>query len=92
MRHASRWRFGLILWLFAATLYAESAPTPEILALAEAIGPADARSAISGLSARAEAIGPRGAFSSDIVSLADGTARFRLAMQTSTTDLLIAAD
>lgn len=92
MRPASRWNFGLILCLFVAPLHAESAPTSEILALAEAIGPADARRAISGLSARAEAIGPRGAFSSEILSLADGTARFRLAMQASTTDLLIAAD
>lgn len=44
-------------------------------AMAAAVGPADTRAAIAGLATRADGTGPRGAFTTEIVSL-DDTVRF----------------
>ena len=79
------------LLLFGSTLHAELLAGSELQNLADAIGPAEARRAMTGIAARADATGPRGAFVSEIVSLADGTARFRLAMSSDDTDILLAA-
>lgn len=48
---------------------------PLLEAMAAAIGPADARAAMAGLATRANGTGPRGAFTTEIVSLGD-TVRF----------------
>ena len=79
------------LLLSGSTLPAELLAGPELQNLADTIGPAGARRAMAGIAARADATGPRGAFVSEIVSLADGTARLRLALSSGNTDLLLAA-
>ena len=91
MTSAARPLLALCLTLSCPALHAQPAATSELAALAEAVGPAAARQALAGIAARADARGPRGAFASAMVSLADGTARFRLVMQAGTTDLLTAA-
>ncbi|MEO7794951.1 MAG: hypothetical protein ABIV06_09280 [Thermoanaerobaculia bacterium] len=78
---------GLCLLFVPTRSPAQPAPTM-LQQLAEAIGPAAARQAIAGLAARAEATGPRGPFVSEMLSLADGTARFRLTKDGDTTERL----
>ena len=78
--------FALAFALVGAGLRAKSPPLAEVAA---AIGPAEARQALFGISARAEASGPRGAFVSEMLSLADGTARFRLTKGNEITELLL---
>lgn len=85
--------FLLPLGLFLAgfQLHGQEIPAEAVQRIADAIGPRDARQALAGISARAEASGPRGAFASEMISLSDGTARFRLGMASGNTDLLVAA-
>ncbi len=91
MNSAARPVLALCLTLGGSAAHAQPASMTELEALAEAVGPAAARQSLAGIPARAEANGPRGAFASAMLSLADGTARFRRGMRESTTDLLIAA-
>lgn len=73
MRRASP---SLLLCLFLAgsRLQGQETSAQAVQRVAAAIGPRDARQALAGISARAEASGPRGAFVSEMISLADGTA------------------
>lgn len=73
--------------LLAAALLAQPSPA-ELADVAEVLGPAASRRALEGIVATAEVAGPRGGFTSEIISLADGTARFRLIAE-STTELAV---
>lgn len=57
--------------------------------VAASIGSAEARQAIRSISARADANGPRGAFTSEIVSLDEGEVRFELRRGEALTELLL---
>jgi len=84
----SRLAFALCLAVARATTGATAPST--LQQLADTIGPPSARQAIGGVAARAEATGPRGAFVSEMLSLADGSARFRLTKNGESTELLVA--
>lgn len=89
MRLADSTPLALWLTLATATLQAEvSAPDP-LAAMAAAIGPLEARQAFAGISAFAEGNGPRGVFTSAMLSLADGSARFRQVRAGETSELLL---
>lgn len=62
-----------------------------LVEVAGAVGPSEARAAVGGIVARAEAAGPRGAFGSEVVSLADGTVRFRLTRDGVASDRMVTA-
>ncbi len=88
MRPASRITFALGIFFGLSSLSAQ--PTAlSLQRIAEAVGPAASRQALFGISARAEASGPRGAFVSEMLSFADGTARFRLTKGNEITELLL---
>lgn len=76
--------------LLAGSTLALAPSDPALDRSARAIGPEDARARIEGLLAVAEASGPRGTFTSEMISLADGTARFRLVREGGATELLVA--
>ena len=92
MRRASPSLLLLCLFLAGSPLHAEETAAAALQRLADAVGTREARQALVGISARAEANGPRGAFASEMISLDDGTARFRLLMAEGGTELLLAAD
>lgn len=79
----------LALLFVAPSLQAQLNPVEQLRSFAEAIAPAAARQAIAGLAARAEVRGPRGALVSEMLSLDDGTARFRLVKDGEVTDRLL---
>ena len=60
-----------------------------VAAIAGAIGPEAARRALAGVVARAACRGPRGEFTTEVVSLGGGIARFRQVRATGTTELLL---
>ncbi|MGE0639310.1 MAG: hypothetical protein AB7G12_05890 [Thermoanaerobaculia bacterium] len=77
--------------LFAALLVApgsEAAARPSLASFAATIGPADARAAIAGVVAIADADGPRGKFLSEMISLRSGELRFRLEREESASEFL----
>lgn len=92
MRRASHSFLVLCLFLAGSHLHASETSAAALQRLADAVGTREARQALVGISARAEANGPRGAFASEMISLNDGTARFRLLMAEGGTELLLAAD
>ncbi|MCB9378310.1 MAG: hypothetical protein H6511_06050 [Holophagales bacterium] len=75
--------------LLLASLLAPPAAGADLDALAAAIGPPEARARIEGVLATAEVDGPRGRFTSEMLALADGTARFRLVRAEGATELLL---
>ena len=83
--------FAVCLALVGGPLSAAADVDPRLAEIAAAIGPAPARAAISGISSLAAARGPRGAFTSEMIALADGTARFRLIKPEGDTSLLLTA-
>lgn len=90
MRLAASPTFALLFAFAAATLHAGASLPDPLAEVAAAIGPLEARQALAGISAVAEATGPRGVFASEMLSLADGSARFRLTRAGEITDLLLA--
>jgi hypothetical protein len=74
--------------LLLATSLMTQASAVELQDLANVLGPAESRRAFEGIVATAEVTGPRGSFTSEIISLADGTTRFRL-IGASTTELAV---
>ena len=75
--------------LAVATLQPTSTRAGEAAAaLAEAIGPAEARRAIDGVATVARGEGPNGAFVTEIVALADGRTRFAQSAGDRRTELL----
>ena len=61
-----------------------------LTAIADAIGPAAARSALEGIASRAACRGPRGDFATEVVSVGGGVTRFRQVRANGTTELLLA--
>lgn len=80
----------LALLLLGGSTLTLAASDPALDQVAQAIGAREARARIEGLLAVAEASGPRGTFTSEMISLADGTARFRLVREGGATELLVA--
>ena len=68
MKSPVRLQLTLCLFLISSRLLAESPPSSELQSLAEKIGPVEARRAVAGISARAEASGTR-----RVATLADGS-------------------
>lgn len=89
MRLADSTPLALWLTLATATLPAGAAAPDPLAEMAAAIGPLEARQAFAGISAVAEGTGPRGAFTSAMLSLADGSARFRQVRAGQTSELLL---
>jgi len=81
--------------LLVVSSYVGAAPAPardahpSLSDLAEAIGPGGSRAAFEGIAARAAGVGPRGEFSTEVVSLGTGRARFRQVRSAGTTELSI---
>lgn len=80
---------GFLAVSIAAAAPGASSARPTLATVAEAIGPEGARRAIASLSARADGDGPRGPFTSEIVSLAASDVAFRLRRGGSATELLL---
>jgi len=78
--------------LAVSSLLAAPSLAAGLAPLAAAVGADDARARIEGVLAVADVSGPRGAFTSEMISLADGTARFRLVREDGSTELLLAGD
>lgn len=82
--------------LLVVSSYVGAAPAPardahpSLSDIAEAIGPGGSRAAFEGIAARAAGVGPRGEFSTEVVSLGAGRARFRQVRSAGTTELLLA--
>jgi hypothetical protein len=88
MRPRAAWR-GVLAGLTLVAACAPAAAAESLLeAMAAAIGPADARRAMTGLATRADCTGPRGAFTTEIVSHGDAV-RFVQARDSGRTALLV---
>lgn len=88
---SARRLFALATLLAASRLPADTGAANALQGFATAIGPAASRQAVTGIYARAEGDGPRGAFLNEIVSLADGRVRFRQTKEGRVTDLVVGA-
>src|SRR5690349_23713217 len=73
-----------------AAAEAAAAPASALQAIVDALGPDAKRREFAGVVSVADASGPRGAFTSEMLSLDDGTALFRLTRQGEVTELLLA--